>query len=912
MKIRHRTTVFLLICIIIPVSILAILCFNFTQKELNKQASVTLQTASQNALDGLVSFFNTSLSDVQAWSNLDVMQNVVSDDDSKAIYNQLIWCKKNRPQFLSLLVLTDQGTVLASTDDASKYSILINEVFKTTLKGNTLQSRFNSTDGIHYVVAAPIMATYNTNMVIGAVVAVLDTQVIHDLLAKVTISGTAQDNEHILLLRDQTDGKIIYKTPNISEDSFKDLSNQDEVYYANIMGQTMLGANAFSTCHFSSDPLDPHWIISSYVALDAVYNSIREQELDLILILLATFAIAVVIGLIGSKSLSKPITDVVDAMIAVSEHNTQIAVPCMERKDEIGDMARAVEVFKSITTLITQKNNELELQSAQLKEAIKTAEAASNAKSEFLANMSHEIRTPMNGVLGMNRLLLDSNLTDEQHKWSEIVDHSGQMLLSIINDILDLSKIEAGKCTLELITFDLRQIIEDVSSLLQLKTREKDIELLVDIRHEVPRYLIGDKIRIKQIIINLTSNSIKFTQTGHVLIKVILKERLPNGDANILFEIHDTGIGIPEDKINHLFKKFVQAEMSTTRKYGGTGLGLSISRQLVELMSGNIGVTSNINKGSVFWFNITLPVVTGENVNANFPQYSLNGQRALVVDDYPVNNTILRTYLQNWGMSVECVGSPEQAFALIERAELAKEPFAIAIIDYILPRENGLNLAARIKSSDKFKDMIIILTSAMERTADYSEMKNKGVDGFLSKPLFHSVLYDMLMVLWDQKLHNAHQELISVDSLVKLQSGAVAHKSKKGAEQKEVILRNTSVLIVDDVDVNRLLLSTVLKKNGFASDYATDGVQAVKMALEKHYDLIFMDCQMPEMDGFEATQAIRENEQQAGKVKRTTIIAMTADVLQETKEKCFAVGMDDYISKPIIQETVIKTLNSIK
>ena len=566
---------------------------------------------------------------------------------------------------------------------------------------------------------------------------------------------------------------------------------------------------------------------------------------------------------------------------------------------DITERKLAEEALHVAMEKLEQANARLEVSIKRADQMAFEAQAANIAKSQFLANMSHEIRTPMNGVLGMAGLLLGTELSKEQRQYAETVNSSAEALMSVINDILDFSKIEADKVELEELNFDLRTMMEDTAEMLAMRAQEKGLEFICRIAPEVNVLLRGDPGRLRQVLVNLGGNAIKFTSRGEVVIEVKLESESEDR-LQARFEVRDTGIGIPRDKIELLFKVFQQLDASTTRRFGGTGLGLAISKRLVELMGGRIGVDSVEGRGSTFWFTVTFGKQPPGRQAAETPRADIRGVRVLAVDENATNRLVLAEQLAALGVRHAEAESGAKAIDMLRAARAQGDPFRIVLLDMQMPGMDGESLGKTLKADSELRDIPLVMMTSSGKRGDTKRLEAIGFSAYLTKPVKQSQLFDCLATV-----------LGAGDPSVKTsKTGLVTRFTINEARQRKV-----RILVADDNIINQRVAVGVLEKRGFSAEAVADGQEAIHALEMIPYDIVFMDVQMPVMDGYEATRAIR-----SGKTKvlnqRIPIIAMTAHSMKGDRELCLEAGMDDYISKPItpqaLAEAVKKWLDPVQ
>lgn len=905
-NLSFKLAIFVLIVGVLPVLFVGMLAYNTARSVVEQQVNGYIHTMVDQQGDYLdlmlqqvETLIDNTAGDDQLWAALDDMNQSVDDLTRLEIEARLgnaLSGYLNQDGVVSIDVLTLGGQHYHA-GETMDFGLVDPEVIRgfwqrmlatdDKIVWLGIEESLNpQTNGQYMVIAGRLLTTIDrgtTSERIAAMVLVnFDPKAIFDHFQQVQVS----ESGYFMVI--DANNRLVYH-PDYSQlgqtvtQAFAQLFADDSGTFA-----AELDGNRISVTYQRLARTD--WLLASVVPWATLRSGADNILSTMILALAVSMVLVVLTAYWFSQTVVSPLRRITERFQKF--HNAELTTAdklAVEQEDEVGELLRWFNVF--VDSLEAKKRTEQEL--VRAKEA---AEAANRAKSEFLANMSHEIRTPMNGIIGMTNLALSTELTSEQREYLTTVQTSGQSLLDVINEILDVSKVEAGKLELSPAEFDLRSILEDTVTMLALRAHQKHLEMVVEVAADVPYRIMSDPMRIRQVLINLIGNAIKFTDSGHVRVTVATEPPAAQEDNDIIlkFTVEDTGMGIPPDKHATIFEPFTQVDASASRRYGGTGLGLTISTRLIQMMGGEIWVESVLGAGTTFHFTLRCQLAATLPVASNSAESWLVGQRVLVVDSYAPSRSALARLSARFGLVITEVESAAATIALLDAPSAALAPFAFALIDADLPDVDGFELVHRLRKRPDCPEYIFLLLNADRLHVDVGRTQRAGVTGYILKPIM------------EERLRAAFMTLRKPAAGPGADSAAA---SAAGQAALAVNDRHLVVLLAEDNPVNQKLAQVILKKRGFTVITAGNGQEAVH-AMEHHrFDLVLMDVQMPLMDGLDATRAIRRHERAMG--RHTPIVAMTAHAMQGDRDECLAAGMDDYVSKPVQSALLFATIERV-
>ena len=871
MPIRIKLVLFAIACSILPLLGVFSFAFDAARTAINQTVETSLITQATEELYTVQGRLANTKKTIISWGDLAVMQNVSNDALHGTIQNSLETLVSENPQFTELIVLKANGKVVAATNPD-----LIGSDHSGSWRYEAANLGINydgpvSTSPIHSQRMAsqsvPIYATSGRKRIIGVLIGCIGWKDVLSELANRKLFDGQQSQQRQIILQSLADESILYSSAGTTPPAGLLESTSDETTF---QSYSHLGNN-YMTASVTSSALDefrdPQWRLHVVLDADIAYAGVRQLREQFHLTGAIVLVLVTALAYLLARSIVAPVKSLVHSAERLASGDYDYALTTSTGNDEIGQLTTS---FEKMRCAIKDKEQKLITETEVSRQAAKL-------KGEFLANMSHEVRTPINGVLGMTELLMNTELDDTQSRYASTIFRSGQSLLGVINDILDFSKIEAGKLELQNGAFDLRDLVEDCVELLAESAHSKGIELALHMAPESHVAYQGDSSRLRQVLLNLMGNAVKFTDEGEVKIMVTCRD-FADAVTEVRFDVIDTGIGIEKDALHSIFESFVQADGSTTRKFGGTGLGLSISAKLAELMNGRICVESEVGSGSNFWFTAQVEKLPSSVQKAWQSNEALLNKRILIVDDNKTNCEILQSQILYWGAEPVVTNGGQEALRQLQTSRDTGQHVDIAILDMHMPGMNGLELAVAIREHVQTTELKLVLLSSVCDQLDADTCKAIGINTMITKPVRQPDLYNCLTAA------------INDSEMV---------QNKLVVEKIETSQLSGRVLLAEDNPVNQEMMLELLRLLGVEAVLAENGQQALDAIAKEPFDVVLMDCQMPVLDGFAATRAIRTREHGNPTAHRIPIVALTANALQGDRENCLACGMDEYLSKPV-------------
>ena len=880
LKIRAKLVLFAILCSVLPLLATFKLSFDAATESTRDTIERNLLAHASEELAMLQNNLVDAKHQLITLANLSNAQNV-DDSFSTNLQRDLEKFAERTPLYAEIIATNATGVIVASS--RPKYlatNLRGTWEFEAPKLGMHFDGRVVKSFRLNEQVATqsvPIFDKFDPDQVSGTLIGSINWDHLKQDLASRTLFGGEQTQQRQIFLESLVDGTILYATEGVELplELFSTVEQTGASRMVSYKDRNYIMVSVDSTA--VGEFRDPNWRYHLLLDADIAYQNTAALKRYFLIAGGVVLLLTVLANYLLARSIVKPINSLLKGARRLARGDYNKPLNETGKKDEIGQLTHS---FNSMTVSIQNKQSELEKKT-------QIAENAAKTKSEFLANMSHEVRTPINGVLGMTELLLNTPLDGKQLRYAETISKSGQSLLAVINDVLDYSKIEAGKLEMSVSAFDIRELVEDVIQMLAEGAHKKGVELYLKIPPDFHIAYNGDANRIRQVLINLIGNSIKFTSEGEVRLEVS-KHIADDGIEYVKFDVTDTGIGIKQERMETIFESFVQADGTSTREFGGTGLGLTISAKLAQLMGGDIGVESKYQSGSTFWFTAKLEKLPS-NIEAVWHRKdSLHGKKVLVVDDNYTNREIMEVQLRHWGALPVMAESGGEALETLQQTKRGEAAFDAVILDMQMPGLNGLEVAKIIKENNLADSTRIVLFSSASDQLTSEEYRLAGIHSFATKPVRQPDLFTCLTA--------------AINSDTKAVIRSVAHQLQKQSV-------SGSVLLAEDNIVNQDMMMELLSQLGVDVQLAENGQKVLDALKVQSFDLILMDCQMPVLDGFEATHKIRQQEEYRNDNRRIPIIALTANVMDGYQKRCLDAGMDEYLSKPVSSRALVKVLS---